>query len=121
MKNILTACATAALLVFATSGLKAQETFGNAGLEVVVPTGDWAEAYGLGIGGSGGVEFGLSDNFAVTANAGIAFLTVDDEFSDFISSVWIAPIQVGGRFYLDEQRSGLFLEAKAGVQILGVS
>lgn len=121
MKNILTACATAALLVFATSGLKAQESFGNAGLEVVVPVGDWADMFGVGIGGSGGMEFGVSDNFAVTANVGIAFLTLDDEVSDFISSAWLAPIQVGGRFYLDQQRSGLFLEAKAGVLFRGLS
>lgn len=67
------------------------------------------------------MEFGLSDKFAVTANVGIAFFAVDDAVSDLISSAWIAPIQVGGRYYLSEQRSGLFLEAKAGVHIFGLS
>lgn len=121
MKNVLTVFATSALLVFATSGLKAQESFGNAGLEIAVPVGDWAEVYGIGVGGSGGMEFGISDNFAVTANVGITFLSIDSDASDFINSAWLAPVQLGARYYLDEQRSGLFFEAKAGVHIFGVS
>jgi hypothetical protein len=123
MKNLLSVLTLATVLVFATANeVKAQTTFGNAGLDVALPVGDWAkDVYGLGVGGSGGIELGLSDKFAITANVGITFLTVDSDLSDFIKSAWLAPIQVGARYYLDEQRSGLFLEGKVGVHILGFS
>lgn len=114
--------AVLAAVTFSVSHVSAQETFGNAGLEFALPVGDWAkDAYGLGIGGSGGIEFGLSDNFAVTANAGITFFTIDDAISDFIKSTFMVPIQLGGRYYFDEQRSGLFAEANVGVHIFSAS
>ena len=91
-------------------------------MEVAIPLGDWSEdLYGFGAGGFGGIELGLSDNFAITANAGIVFLAVDDAASDFISSAYLIPVQVGGRYYLDEQRSGLFLESKVGVHLFSVA
>ena len=122
MKNLFSLLAVVAAFTFAANQANAQESFGNAGLEVALPIGDWAEdAYGIGIGGSGGFELGLSDNFAATANVGIIFFSVDDAVSDFVKSTYMVPIQVGGRFYLDEQRSGLFLEGQVGVHMFAVS
>lgn len=122
MKKLFSVLAIVAALTFATNNANAQETFGNAGLEIAVPLGDWSEdTYTFGVGGSGGIELGLSDNFAVTANAGIVFFALDDLVSDIISNSFVAPIQVGGRYYIDEQRSGLFLEGKVGVHIFSTS
>ncbi|MCA1761474.1 MAG: outer membrane beta-barrel protein [Cryomorphaceae bacterium] len=119
MKKLIGIFTVAVLFAFvANNTVNAQETFGNAGLELAVPIGDWSEdIYTFGVGGSGGIELGLSDNFAITANAGIVFLALDDGVSDLIKSSFLVPIQVGGRLYLDEQRSGLFLEAKAGIHL----
>ncbi len=122
MKNILKGAAFAAAIILSASAMQAQESFGNAGLEFALPVGDWAEdAYGFGIGGSGGYEFGLSDNLAITANVGITFFAIDDAVSDFVKSSYFIPIQVGGRYYLDESRSGLFGEVQVGAHIFGVS
>jgi hypothetical protein len=122
MKKVFSLLALVAAFTFALNNANAQESFGNAGLEFALPVGDWAEdAYGIGIGGSGGYELGLSDQFAVTANVGIIFFSVDDAISDFVKSTYMVPIQLGGRFYLDEQRSGLFVEGQVGVHMLGIS
>jgi hypothetical protein len=122
MKKLFSVLTLIAALTFAVNNANAQESFGNAGLEFALPIGDWAEdALGIGIGGSGGYELGISDNFAVTANVGIIFFSVDDAVSDFIASTYMIPIQVGGRYYLDEQRSGLFFEGQVGVHMYSVS
>jgi len=122
MKKLFSLLAVVAAFTFAANQANGQESFGNAGLEIALPIGDWAEdSYGIGIGGSGGYEFGLSDQFAVTANVGIIFFSVDDAVSDFIKSTYMVPIQLGGRYYLDEQRSGLFLEGQVGVHIFSVA
>jgi len=122
MKNLFSVLTLVAAFTFAFNSSSAQETFGNAGVEIAIPLGDWAEdVYGFGAGGSGGIELGLSDNFAVTANAGIVFLAVDDALSDIIASSFLVPVQVGGRYYLDEQRSGLFLEGKVGIHLFSTS
>ncbi|HKL03047.1 MAG TPA: outer membrane beta-barrel protein [Cryomorphaceae bacterium] len=123
MKKVFGFLAIVVALVFAASSTtSAQQTFGNAGLEVALPVGDWSEdLYPLGVGGSGGIELGISDNFAITANAGIIFMALDDGVSDLIASSFLVPVQVGGRFYLDQQRSGLFVEAKAGMHLQSVT
>jgi hypothetical protein len=122
MNKIMKCAAVFAAITFSVSNVSAQETFGNAGLEFAFPVGDWAkDVYGIGIGGSGGMEFGMSDNFAITGNVGITFFSVNEDVSDLIKSTFMVPIQVGGRYYFDEQRSGLFAEANLGLHIFSVS
>lgn len=122
MKKLFSVLALVAVLTFAVNNANAQETFGNAGIEIAVPLGDWSEdTYTFGVGGSGGLELGLSENFAVTANAGIVFFAIDDVASDFIASSFAVPVQLGGRYYLDEQRSGLFLEGKVGIHLFSTT
>jgi len=122
MKNLFVGLASLMMVIAISSNVSAQESFGNAGLEIALPVGDWAEdAYGIGIGGSGGYEFGISDNFAVNANVGIIFFSVDDAISDLIKSAYMIPIQVGGRYYISEAREGLFVEGKLGLHMNSVS
>lgn len=123
MKKFIGITALAALFSFsAINNASAQETFGNAGLEIAIPMGDWAsDIYTFGVGGTGGIEHGLTDQFALTANVGIVFLGLDDPASELIKSSFLIPIQVGARYYLEDQREGLFFEAKAGVHMLSVS
>lgn len=109
------------VIAFSTN-TSAQESFGNAGLEIALPVGDWAEdTYGIGIGGSGGYEFGISDNFAVNANVGIIFLSINDDVSDLIASSFMVPVQVGARYYVSESREGLFAEAKVGMHLFSTT
>ncbi len=120
MKKITSVLALFAVLALFSTESKAQTTFGHAGLDIGIPVGDWSDAYPFAVGGSGGIELGLSDKLAITATGGISFFGLDDEVSDFIASAWMLPLQAGARFYLDEQRSGLFIGVHAGVHILGV-
>ncbi len=118
MKKVLGLCALAATMFVATPEASAQESFGNAGIELGLPMGDWAEdIYGFSFGVTGGYELGISDNFGVNIDAGYQLLTISDDASDIIANSALIPIQLGGRYYLDESRSGLFLEGKVGVHI----
>jgi len=118
MKKLLIGLASLLMVIAFSTNASAQESFGNAGLEIALPVGDWAEdTYGIGIGGSGGYEFGISDNFAVNANVGIVFLSINSDVSDFIASSFMVPVQLGGRYYISESREGLFVEGKVGMHL----
>jgi len=122
MKNVFKIAFALCLFMSFSNVSNAQESFGNAGLEIALPVGDWAkDVYGIGVGGSGGYEFGLSDNLAITANVGITFLSLNSNVSDFIKSSYLVPIQLGGRYYLTEAREGLFGELMVGMHLFGVS
>jgi hypothetical protein len=122
MKKLLIGLASLLMVIAFSTNTSAQESFGNAGLEIALPVGDWAEdTYGIGIGGSGGYELGISDNFAVNANVGIVFLSINISVSDVIKGSFLVPIQVGGRYYFDQSRSGFFAEAKVGLHLFSTS
>jgi len=124
-----------AALTFSVNSANAQESFGSAGLEVAIPLGDFSDSgANFGIGGSGTFEIGLSENFAALAHAGVVFYATDDietvtgidqNFMPIIEevdySVTQIPLQVGGRYYLSEQKEGLFLSALLGVHITSFS
>lgn len=133
MKNVISVFAIAAAVAFTTVDLKAQESFGSAGLEIAIPLGDFGDIANFGIGGSGTYEIGLSDKFSVLAHAGVIFYSVDDiefpvlnpdgtfgtETLDY--SIYQIPLQAGARFYLSEQKDGLYLGALLGMHITGFS
>jgi len=122
MKKLLIGLASLIMVIAFSTNVSAQESFGNAGLEIALPVGDWAEdTYGIGIGGSGGYEFGISDNFAVNANVGIVFLSINSDVSDFIASSFMVPVQLGGRYYISESREGLFVEGKVGMHLFSTT
>lgn len=124
MKKLFTTLTFLAALIFATNTSTAQESFGSAGLEFALPVGDFADAgTDFGIGGTGSFEIGLTDNFAVLANAGIIFysledITVLDQVIDQTLSQ--IPLQVGARYYVNEQKMGFFAGFKTGVIINNV-
>lgn len=112
MKKLILGVATAVALMF-TVQANAQLNYGNAGLEIAIPMGDFADGVNFGIGGSGLYEVGITDNIAALANVGVLFYaTEDDGFS-----VTQIPIQVGARYYITEQRESLFLGFKTGVHL----
>ena len=117
MKKVFNLLALVAAFTFAANQANAQESFGSAGLEIALPVGDFADGSSIGIGGSGHFEIGLSDNFAVFANAGIIFF--DSEVDDV--SINHIPLQVGARYYLSEQKEGLFGAVKGGLHLQTVS
>jgi hypothetical protein len=134
MKKLIYCMTLLAGMLFVAGQVNAQESFGSAGLEIAIPIGDFSDAgVNFGIGGSGTYEIGLSDNFAVLAHAGVIFYATDDieipvinpdftigtETVDY--NVYQIPLQVGGRYYLSEQKEGLFLSALLGLHITGVS
>jgi hypothetical protein len=135
MKKLIYCLTMMAGLLFAAGQVNAQESFGSAGLEIAIPIGDFSDSgVNFGIGGSGTYEIGLSENFAVLAHAGVIFYATDDfeiptfdpismtfgtETVDY--SVTQIPLQVGGRYYLSEQKDGLYLAALLGFHITSLS
>ncbi|MEM9052757.1 MAG: outer membrane beta-barrel protein [Bacteroidota bacterium] len=117
MKKLFGLLMLVAAFTFAANNANAQESFGSAGLEIALPVGDFADedvvGAGFGVGGSGHFEIGLSDKFAVNASAGIIFFStdVDDTGLNHI------PLQVGARYYLNQQKEGLFVAAQGGLHI----
>jgi len=133
MKNILKGAAFAAAIILSASALQAQESFGSAGLEIAIPLGDFGDVANFGIGGSGTFEVGVSDKLSLLAHAGVIFYAAEDFESLVVNpdltistetlpvNLYQIPLQVGGRYYLDEQRAGLYLSALLGVHITGIS
>lgn len=134
MKNVMKSLfAVAVVSVFSLSEANAQENFGSAGLEIAIPLGDFGDVANFGIGGSGTYEIGISDKLSLLAHAGVIFYAADDievpvlrpdltlDTETLPVNVYQIPLQVGGRFYLDEQKSGLYFGALLGVHITGIS
>ncbi|NEN22900.1 outer membrane beta-barrel protein [Cryomorpha ignava] len=112
MKKLILGVATVVALMFTVTA-NAQLNYGNAGLEIAIPMGDFADAANFGIGGSGLYEVGITDNIAALANVGVLFYAT--EFDEY--SFMQIPIQVGARYYITEQRESLFFGVLAGVHM----
>jgi len=120
MKKITFALAFIGLLAFSNQ-IKAQ-SFGSAGLELAMPiSSDFSEVYGIGMGGTGSFELGLTENIAADANIGIIFFSIKSDYSDFIASSYMIPIQVGGNYYLSEVREGLFFGIQLGMHMVSTT
>ncbi len=120
MKKVFYSLMVVGAALFAAGQATAQETFINVGIEAAVPIGDWSDFYTFGIGASAGAEVGITDNFAVTATVGYTYMMFDDVVKDFYDNASFIPIQVGARYYFDQQRNGLFAEVMAGVHISSI-
>jgi len=115
MKKLVFGLATAVAMMFAVQS-NAQEGVASVGVELAVPMGDFGDAANFGYGVSAQYEFGLTSNIALNLNAGAIFYAMEMDGFSFTH----IPIQVGARYYLSEQREGLFLGLKAGLH-LGLS
>jgi hypothetical protein len=98
---------------FTNSELKAQERFGSFGIEGMLPTFSFADIYSFGVGIFAHYEYGLTNKVALTGNIGTTFLVTDPSRSNS-TETFLIPMQIGGRFYIKEQKQGLFLGAKIG-------
>lgn len=115
MKKLIFGLATAVAMMFAVQS-NAQESVLSAGVELALPMGDFGDAANFGYGASLQYEYGLTRSFALNLNAGAIFYAMEADGFSFTH----IPIQVGARYYLIEQRDGLFVGAKAGIH-LGLS
>ena len=115
MKKLIFGLATAVAMMFAIQS-NAQESVGSAGIELAIPVGDFGKSANFGFGVSGQYEYGLTRNIALNLNAGVIFYAMEYDGYSFTH----VPIQVGARYYLEEQRDGLFFGVRLGVHI-GIS
>lgn len=110
MKKIL--LTAVAILCFA-AGSMAQGRF-SVGAELALPSGDWSDAVGLGIGGSVRYEAPINDNLSWLATAGyISFTEKDDSGFKF----GMLPLQGGLKYYFTESFNGFYAGADLGFHI----
>lgn len=122
---------TFAAVAFAGS-LMAQENRASVGLEVALPMGDWADFYGIGIGGTLGYEIPVSDNLGLMANLGyISFMGKEITSSVTVNGVTVSstvktdaqgfiPIQVGAKYYFSGSQEGAYLGLLTGLHMASV-
>jgi len=118
---------TLAALAMAGS-LMAQDSRASLGLEVAMPIGDWADFYGIGLGGTLGFEMPLGDNLGLMAQAGyISFTgkTIESSGGGVTVSVKTdsqgnIPLQVGAKYYFTDNQEGAYLGLLTGVHMASV-
>jgi hypothetical protein len=113
--------AAAMLLAF---GSYAQSGRFSVGAEVGLPMGDFGDASGIGIGGTIGYEYPLTDNIALYARAGYITFSGKDQESFGVTvegaSTGMIPVQVGIKYYLNEVMEGFYIDAEVGVHNMRV-
>lgn len=118
---------TIAAVAFAGS-MMAQDNRASVGLEVALPMGDWADFYGIGIGGTLGYEMPVGDNLGLMAQLGyITFTgkTIESSAGGVTVSVKTdaqgnIPLQVGAKYYFSENQEGAYLGLLTGVHMASV-
>ena len=115
MKKLIFGLGTAVTMMFAVQS-NAQESVISAGIELAIPVGDFGKAANFGFGVSGQYEYGITENIALNLNAGVIFYATEFDGYSFTH----VPIQAGVRYYLDQQREGLFFGVRLGLHI-GIS
>ena len=108
----------AAFAVFAIpNNAQAQDNFGTVGLDISVPLGDFGDFANLGLGPALGYDLAVSDQLSVHASTGLLFYLLDGDLGDFYDYYLQVPLQVGGRFFVDEVGQGFFGGLKVGGHI----
>ncbi|TXI71621.1 MAG: porin family protein [Cyclobacteriaceae bacterium] len=95
----------------------------SVGPEVALPMGDFADAVGLGIGGTVRYEAPISGNLNWTATAGfLSFMkeTAETPFGDVETSATAIPIQGGIKYYFTESFNGFYAAGELGVHLYKV-
>lgn len=109
-----------ALLVSAINTLSAQEFRANAGLEIALPIGDFADLASFGFGFSGGGELPVGDNLGITGTLGYTILSVNGDLDGFIKNISMIPVQFGAKYYFSEQQSGAYGHAQVGLHSVSI-
>lgn len=119
------------LLAFILTGaVMAQKTRASIGFELGIPLGDFGEAVGVGVGGTLGIEVPIGSNTAFIFQAGyISFLGKTFEMIDTTTlhknsfttdPTGSIPIQVGLKYYTQENQQGFYAGMLAGVHLFSV-
>ena len=89
------------------------------GVEAGFPMGDFGTGFKTGFGGTLRYEHPVGDNLALMLTTGIiAFGAKDNTIANYSGpSSATAPIQVGAKYYFQEQQSGFYGQAELGVHI----
>jgi len=95
----------------------AQENLLGGGVELAVPLGDLADIASLGFGISARNDMVLTDQLSFTAQSGLNFYLIQDDFKDFINSYIQFPLQIGLGYYPNGVGYGFFGGAKAGMHL----
>lgn len=113
MKKLILGFLAIGCFTFFATRAQAQENIFSVGVEVAIPMGDFSDLTNFGIGGALQYELGITGNIALNVGAGAIFYTTDvDGFSFFH-----VPIQVGARYYLQQQQEGFYIGAKLGTHV----
>jgi len=91
----------------------------SVGAELGLPMGDFGDAANMGFGGSLRYEMPMGDNLGLTATAGyLMFSGKDQDFGGITikGGDWsMIPIQVGAKYYFQEQQDGFYGMVELGV------
>ncbi|MCC6384745.1 MAG: outer membrane beta-barrel protein [Bacteroidia bacterium] len=119
MKRTITKIFMAGALAFGmVSGAFAQSGRFSAGLELALPMGDFADAAGMGFGATLRYEYPLSDNLALTGDAGYLMFgkkSYSIGFGDVESKSSMIPVQVGAKYYFGEVQNGFYAGLLLGI------
>ncbi|MFT4662273.1 MAG: hypothetical protein ACI9AT_000898 [Ulvibacter sp.] len=118
LKLITTGIALCFCVLF--SNVKAQDLMISAGVDLVMPLGDFGDFASFGAGIAVGAEYGISDNIGLTVQTGYDLLFVDSEI-DFIKSMSIIPAQAGLKYYFDEVGSGVYAHGQVGIHSMSIT
>lgn len=111
MKKVLLSFAALTLA----GGLMAQSNQISLGADLALPLGDFGDVYSLGVGPTAGFELPIGDNLGVTLQVSYMFLTVKEDFSDFLDKSSMLPAQAGLKYYFQDQQEGFYGHLQLGI------
>lgn len=111
MKNFLLSMSAMVLA----GSMMAQSSQLNLGVDLALPMGDFGKVYSLGVGPTVGVELPVGRNLGVTAQLAYDILMVKSDYSDMMKSASMIPIQLGAKYYFQDNQDGLYGHAHLGV------
>ncbi|MCB0402324.1 MAG: porin family protein [Flavobacteriales bacterium] len=118
MKNLFKLTAAGFAIVLFSFNANAQF---NAGLDIALPMGDFADAASLGYGVSLGYEHKIGDNMGVGGEIGYMMYSTKDIgaglFNDFSYSLSMVPILPYFKYYFTENTNGVYGKATLGMTL----
>lgn len=122
MKKLYLMAALAAATIFTTASAQKRKvaisTLFSVGLELGIPTGDFASFNTVGFGGSGKIEIPATQKFYITATAGYTSFYLKDSYRNLLRTIGLSttpdgyiPLKVGGKYYFNH---ALYAEGEIG-------